>query len=617
MIYIYITKNQRETERAPMAASPAPHVVLFPVPGQGHVNPFMAIAEFLAAHGITVTFVHTRRSYAVLTSASSPNLQTLNHHHHHPTASHSDEKNGGCIRIEVVPDAMPADLKQKISSDHLVASMPLMREGLESLLRRLMAVDPNPKNLSQPPPPSCLIADSFMPWSHDVAVQFKLPRIQVWTSSAAVFSMGYHIPTLLQRGFGFGSGFGFTNPSSSSSCSSHEYLQEIVDFLPGISPLRVADLPQEFQTPTFPFFASLFEHCEDAERILVHTLYELEKPTIDALRECAGGDLRISTFMTSKYTYNGGNNNNNNNINKNNNNNININNNKNNKNNNNNINNNNNNRNGALEDHDAMAPVKSAIISSSSTSLLPEDESCLAWLAAQEEASVLYIAFGSLHGVSEAVLHDLAMAVEASGVKFLWVLRADQTKLDSRDNERNGEKEEEEKKKNTTTTGPVALPQGFVERTKERGLVISWAPQRDVLAHKSVAAFLTHCGWNSVLESLSNGVPMLAYPLGGEQNTNLKYLVQDWGVALPLVDPFSPSPSPGAMSSSDPTVMERAIRTIMKPEGEEMSRLKSRALHWKQVSIDSTSPPNGASVADLLTLVHDLKHGALKFEMKG
>ena len=188
MIYIYITKNQRETERAPMAASPAPHVVLFPVPGQGHVNPFMAIAEFLAAHGITVTFVHTRRSYAVLTSASSPNLQTLNHHHHHPTASHSDEKNGGCIRIEVVPDAMPADLKQKISSDHLVASMPLMREGLESLLRRLMAVDPNPKNLSQPPPPSCLIADSFMPWSHDVAVQFKLPRIQVWTSSAAVFS---------------------------------------------------------------------------------------------------------------------------------------------------------------------------------------------------------------------------------------------------------------------------------------------------------------------------------------------------------------------------------------------------------------------------------------------
>ena len=95
-----------------------------------------------------------------------------------------------------------------------------------------------------------------------------------------------------------------------------------------------------------------------------------------------------------------------------------------------------------------MAPVKSAIISSSSTSLLPEDESCLAWLAAQEEASVLYIAFGSLHGVSEAVLHDLAMAVEASGVKFLWVLRADQTKLDSRDNERNGEKEEEEKNSN-------------------------------------------------------------------------------------------------------------------------------------------------------------------------
>ena len=140
-----------------------------------------------------------------------------------------------------------------------------------------------------------------MPWSHDVAVQFKLPRIQVWTSSAAVFSIGYHIPTLLQRGYG--DGFGPTHPSS--SCS-HEHLQEIVDFIPGISPLHVVDPPQDFWTPLFPYFTSLFKHCKDAERILLHTLNDHEKPAIVALRECTC--LQLYTFMTSNYTYNGDNN---------------------------------------------------------------------------------------------------------------------------------------------------------------------------------------------------------------------------------------------------------------------------------------------------------------------
>jgi hypothetical protein len=103
---------------------------------------------------------------------------------------------------------------------------------------------------------------------------------------------------------------------------------------------------------------------------------------------------------------------------------------------------------------------------------------------------------------------------------------------------------------------------------------------------------------------------MLGFPIGGEQNTNLKYMVDDWGVALSLVR-RSASPASGIHTLLDPAALELAIRTIMQSDGIEASRLRSRALHWKQVAIDSTSPPDGASITDLLALVHDLKHGSL------
>ena len=79
------------------------------------------------------------------------------------------------------------------------------------------------------------------------------------------------------------------------------------------------------------------------------------------------------------------------------------------------------------------------------------------------------------------------------------------------------------------------LPEGFLERTKDRGLVVkSWAPQVDVLNHPATGAFVTHCGWNSTMEGVMAGVPMLCWPLYAEQKMNKVFMTEDMGVAAEM-----------------------------------------------------------------------------------
>ena len=113
----------------------------------------------------------------------------------------------------------------------------------------------------------------------------------------------------------------------------------------------------------------------------------------------------------------------------------------------------------------------------------------------------------------------LAIGLEASGKSFIWVIRPP-IGFDLR-----GEFRSE------------WLPEGFEERIKEikQGLLVrNWAPQLEILSHKSTGAFLSHCGWNSVIESLSQGVPVIGWPMAAEQAYNSKMLVEEMGVAVEL-----------------------------------------------------------------------------------
>ncbi|KAG7652696.1 UDP-glucuronosyl/UDP-glucosyltransferase [Arabidopsis suecica] len=150
-----------------------------------------------------------------------------------------------------------------------------------------------------------------------------------------------------------------------------------------------------------------------------------------------------------------------------------------------------------------------------------DEYKCLNWLDNQPFGSVLYVSFGSGGTLTFEQFIELALGLAESGKRFLWVIRSPSGIASSsyfNPQSRND---------------PFSfLPQGFLDRTKEKGLVVgSWAPQAQILTHTSIGGFLTHCGWNSSLESIVNGVPLIAWPLYAEQKMNALLLV-DVGAAL-------------------------------------------------------------------------------------
>lgn len=206
----------------------------------------------------------------------------------------------------------------------------------------------------------------------------------------------------------------------------------------------------------------------------------------------------------------------------------------------------------------------------------------------QPNGSVLYISFGSGGALSHNQIIELALGLEMSDQKFLWVIRCPNDKNSSA-----------AYFKIQNSGDPLAyLPDGFLDRTKNRGLVVPlWAPQAQILAHESVGAFLTHCGWNSTLESVANGVPMIAWPLYAEQRMNAVLLHEDVKVVL--------RPQVGEKGLIERDEIGRVVKSLM--EGEEGKGIRSRMRELKDAAAKSLSE-NGASKKFLDELVGKWKN---------
>ncbi|VAI20192.1 unnamed protein product [Triticum turgidum subsp. durum] len=204
-----------------------------------------------------------------------------------------------------------------------------------------------------------------------------------------------------------------------------------------------------------------------------------------------------------------------------------------------------------------------------SSSLWKEDDVCLQWLDGKRARSVVYVNFGSVTVMSSHELAEFAWGLANSGQEFLWIVRPDVVK--------------------SSEAAGAALPPGFLEATRDRGLVASWCDQEAVLRHDAVCAFLTHSGWNSTVEALCGGVPMLCWPFFADQQTNCRYKCAEWGVAMEIGDNVRRE------------VVQRRIEEAV--GGEKGGEMRKRATEWREAAVRST--------ARSLTYLDSLIHGVL------
>lgn len=177
----------------------------------------------------------------------------------------------------------------------------------------------------------------------------------------------------------------------------------------------------------------------------------------------------------------------------------------------------------------------------------PEIEASTKWLDSKEPGSVVYISFGSLAVLGEEQMEEIANGLKRIKSNFLWVVR-----------------EMEEKK----------LPPGFVEEVSGKGLIVRWCHQLQILSHKSVGCFVTHCGWNSTLESLSQGIPMVVMPQWTDQPTNAKLIVDEWKAGVRIR-----RNEKGDLTAE---AIETCLNEIMvEDKGRE---IRERSMKWKELA---------------------------------
>ncbi|KAK7390447.1 hypothetical protein VNO78_25752 [Psophocarpus tetragonolobus] len=203
--------------------------------------------------------------------------------------------------------------------------------------------------------------------------------------------------------------------------------------------------------------------------------------------------------------------------------------------------------------------------------LRKEDKSCITWLNNQKKKSVLYVSFGTVVKLTHEQLLEFWHGLVNSLKPFLWVIRKDLI---------NGEG-------GVDSNVPIELELG----TKERGFLVEWVPQEEVLAHPAVGGFFTHSGWNSTLECIAEGVPMLCWPLMTDQTINGRCVSQQWGIGVDI------------NGTCDRLIIESMVKNVME---DQIEGLRSSVDNIAQKACDSIKE-TGSSYHNMDNMIKDIR----------
>ncbi|CAF2136975.1 unnamed protein product [Brassica rapa] len=211
------------------------------------------------------------------------------------------------------------------------------------------------------------------------------------------------------------------------------------------------------------------------------------------------------------------------------------------------------------------------IAASAPSSLLEEDRSCIEWLNMQKPRSVIYISLGSLALMETKDALEMAWGLSNSNQPFLWMIRPGSI---------------------PPSEWTESLPEEFSKLVSERGYIVKWAPQMEVLRHPAVGGFWSHCGWNSTLESIGEGVPMICRPFTGDQKVNARYLESTWRNGVQMEGEL------------EKEAVEKAVKRLLVDE--EGAEMRKSVVDLKE-KLEASVRSGGSSCSSLDNFVNSLK----------
>ncbi|XP_020249519.1 UDP-glycosyltransferase 92A1-like, partial [Asparagus officinalis] len=396
------------------------HIILFPFMAQGHISPFLLLAEKIHRKNpkFTITLINTPLNIKKLRSSLPPKSNI-----HLKSLPFNSSAHGLPPETETTASLpFPLIINLLRASETL---QPKFDEFITDITRKDGC------------PPLCIIGDHFLGWTVEVARKFDIFHSVFLTCGAyggsVYFSLWKNLPHTKTNSIEFS-------------------LPELPDIYIHRSQLPKHLLSANGTDPWSIFVQRQISYCKKSDAMLINTSEEFETLGLSMLRKFLG--------------------------------------------------------------QVPVLPVGPLLRLSESHST---EASLFQWLDSNPNASVLYVSFGSQNTISCSQMMNLAMGLESSGVPFIWAIRPP-LGFDIKGD-----------------FNPEWLPQGFEERMREKNqgiLLYKWAPQVEILSNSSVGAFLSHCGWNSVLESLVFGVPIIGWPLTGDQIYNSKFLEEEAGVCV-------------------------------------------------------------------------------------